>query len=49
VYDGRRCIGHIVCRGKVGFETFTDDISIGAYPDAIAAADAISAAAGRTS
>jgi hypothetical protein len=43
VYDGRRCIGHIVCRGRANFEAFTlDDITLGSFSDAITAADAIS-------
>jgi hypothetical protein len=44
VYDGRLCIGHILSRGRLGFEAFTaDDLSLGFHPTAKAAADAISA------
>jgi hypothetical protein len=44
VYDGRVCLGHIVNRGKLGFEAFdTGDASLGVYPTARAAADAIRA------
>jgi hypothetical protein len=43
VYDGRTCIGFIFSRGKLGYEGFTvDDVSLGVFPTAKAAADAIS-------
>jgi hypothetical protein len=33
VYDGRRCIGHVIGRGNTGFEAFnTDDKSLGLFP-----------------
>jgi hypothetical protein len=32
VYSGRECIGHVVARGREGFEAFTaDEISIGMF------------------
>jgi hypothetical protein len=43
VYDGRVCLGHILNRGKLGFEAFdADDSSLGTFPDQKSAADAIS-------
>jgi hypothetical protein len=46
VCDGRSCIGHILARGRSGFEAFgADDKSLGIFPDEKAAADALSAAA----
>jgi hypothetical protein len=42
VYDGRTCLGHILARGKAGFEAFDrDDRSLGLFPTAKAAADAL--------
>jgi hypothetical protein len=42
VYDGQRCIGHILHRGKRGWEAFNvDDESIGLFRDQAAAADAL--------
>jgi hypothetical protein len=42
VYDGRQCLGHIIARGKSGFEAFdADDKSLGLFPSQRAAADAI--------
>jgi hypothetical protein len=33
VYDGTRCIGHIIARGKTGWEVFdSEDKSLGVYP-----------------
>ena len=32
IYDGRQCLGHIIARGKVGFEAFdSDDKSLGLF------------------
>jgi hypothetical protein len=32
VYDGRQCLGHIIARGKAGFEAFdSDDKSLGLF------------------
>jgi len=46
VTSGRDCIGHIVCRGRAGFEAFDrDDVSLGIYPDMPSAANAITDAA----
>ena len=45
VYDGQRCLGHIVKRGKRGFEAFDlDDKSLGTFPTDHEAADAVHAA-----
>jgi hypothetical protein len=45
VYDGRRCLGHIIARGKAGFEAFdADDRSVGLFPSQRAAASAITQA-----
>ena len=34
VYDGRTCIGHLLARGKTGFEAFDhDERSLGVYPN----------------
>jgi hypothetical protein len=42
VYDGRRCAGFILNRGRLGFEAFTaDQRSLGTYPTQRVAADAI--------
>ena len=42
VTSGRDCCGHILCRGKLGFEAFDrDDVSLGIYPDMPSAANAI--------
>ena len=42
VYDGQRCLGHIV-RGKRGFEAFdADDNRLGVFPSDHEAADAVS-------
>ena len=43
VYDGQRCLGHIIARGKRGFEAFdADDCSLGTFPTEHEAADAVS-------
>jgi hypothetical protein len=46
VCDGRTCIGHIIARGKLGFEAFDQhDKSIGIFATAKLAAAAVSKAA----
>jgi hypothetical protein len=46
VYDGQRCLGHIIVRGKRGFEAFDhDDNSLGVFPSDHEAADAVTHAA----
>jgi hypothetical protein len=45
VYDGRRCVGFILDRGKTGFEAFDqDDKSLGFFSTTKQAADACSLA-----
>jgi hypothetical protein len=47
VYDGQRCIGHLLLRGKLGVEAFdADNRSLGIYPDMKLAADAVCERAG---
>jgi hypothetical protein len=47
VYDGQRCLGHIIVRGKTGHEAFdTDNNSLGMFASEHDAANAISKAAG---
>jgi hypothetical protein len=42
VTDGREAIGHIITRGKIGFEAFNrSDVSIGMFKTQPAAANAI--------
>jgi hypothetical protein len=42
LYDGQRCIGHIIARGKTGFEAFdVNDRSLGLYPSQREAAAAL--------
>jgi hypothetical protein len=42
VYDGQQCVGHVLARGKAGFEAFdTDDKSVGVFPTAKQAANAL--------
>jgi len=46
LYEGQRCIGHLIRRGKRGVEAFDDKgKSLGLYPNQKTAADAISRAA----
>ena len=46
VYSGRVCLGHLLARGKLGFEAFdADDRSLGLFATERDAADAISAKA----
>jgi hypothetical protein len=33
VFDGRRCVGHVLRRGPRGYEAFdSHDVSLGIYP-----------------
>ena len=42
VYDGRACLGHVLGRGKAGFEAFdADNRSLGIFPSQREAAAAI--------
>jgi hypothetical protein len=42
VYDGQRCIGHVLARGKTGFEAFdAEERAIGIYATQREAANAI--------
>jgi hypothetical protein len=43
VYDGQRCLGHIIAWGKRRFEAF--DNSLGTFPTDHEAADAVTHAA----
>jgi hypothetical protein len=46
VNDGQKCIGHIIARGKTGYEAFdVNDRSLGLYPSVKAAAAAVIAEA----
>jgi hypothetical protein len=46
IYDGRACLGFVLSRGRAGFEAFDrDQRSLGLYPTAPAAANAVFAAA----
>jgi hypothetical protein len=50
VYDGSRCLGFILPRGKAGFQAFDyGDFSLGFFPTQQGAADAIVLAAERSS
>jgi hypothetical protein len=34
VFDGRQCIGHVLSRGRAGFEAFNgEDVSLGVFAD----------------
>jgi hypothetical protein len=47
LYDGQRCLGHLLPRGKLGVEAYdADDRSLGLFPDQKTAADAVSQKAG---
>jgi hypothetical protein len=47
VFDGRRCLGFVLPKGKSGFEATTaDDRLLGLFPSQKEAADAISKVAG---
>jgi hypothetical protein len=42
IYDGQHCIGHVINRGKSGWETFdTDDQSIGLFKTPAEAANVL--------
>jgi hypothetical protein len=42
VHDGRKCIGFVIARGRLGFEAFSaDQRSLGILPNQKRAADAI--------
>lgn len=42
VYDGRNCVGHLLARGKLGFEAFdATEVSRGIFQTADAAANAL--------
>jgi hypothetical protein len=46
VYDGTRCLGFLLPRGKLGVEAYDrDDKSLGVFPNQKSAADAVSGAA----
>jgi hypothetical protein len=46
VYDGRECLGHILARGRLGFEGFdVDDKSLGMFRTRADAIDAVTGAA----
>jgi len=46
IYDGRACLGFVLSRGRAGFEAFDhEERSLGLYPVAPAAANAVCAAA----
>jgi len=46
IYDGRECLGFVLARGRAGFEAFDrQERSLGLYPAAPAAANAVCAAA----
>jgi hypothetical protein len=48
IYDGQRCIGFMVLRGKCGVEAFdADGNSLGTFADQKRAADAVSTKAVR--
>jgi hypothetical protein len=47
VYDGREALGHVIARGKAGFEAFdADDKSVGLFPSQREAANAVVTNAG---
>ena len=42
VFDGRRCIGHVLRRGPRGYEAFDPhDVGLGVYPSKAEAAAAL--------
>ena len=46
VYNGRECLGFVLSRGRAGFEAFDhEENSLGRFPTAAAAANAVFAAA----
>jgi hypothetical protein len=47
VYDGREALGHVIARGKLGFEAFdADDKSMALFPSQREAANAVVSNAG---
>jgi hypothetical protein len=47
VYDGQQCLGHVLARGKTGFEAFDpNDKSLGVFPTQRQAANALLIEAG---
>jgi hypothetical protein len=45
-YDGRQCLGHVIGKGKSGFEAFAaDDASLGLFPSQREADNAVLEAA----
>jgi hypothetical protein len=48
VYSGRECLGHVLARGKSGFQAFdVDDTSLGTFRTRSEAVDAVTEAAKR--
>ena len=48
VYDGQQCVGHVLSRGKAGFEAFDpNDISLGIFETQRQAANALLIKEGR--
>jgi hypothetical protein len=48
VYSGRECLGHVLTRGKSGFQAFdVDDRSLGMFRTRSEAVDAVTEAAKR--
>jgi hypothetical protein len=44
IYEGQRCIGFLLNRGRTGWEAFdADEVSLGIFPTQQAASDAINA------
>jgi len=42
VYDGKKCVGHVLARGRAGYEAFTvDEHSLGLFETAAKAANAV--------
>jgi hypothetical protein len=42
IFDGQTCIGHVIDRGRVGYESFdVDDISLGVFSLKEAAVESI--------
>jgi hypothetical protein len=42
VYNGTRCVGHVIARGRRGYEAFdVDDRSVGLFPTPQEAAGAL--------
>ena len=46
IFDGRLCVGHVLGRGRAGFEAFSsEDVSLGVFESQRAAIDAVNEAA----